>query len=309
MLEIYDAIIIGGGPAGLTAALYASRARLKTLLLEKGLPGGQASTTDLIENYPGFPQGISGPDLMLNFQEQAIRFGLDLHYQEVQQAEIEGKTKTVYTAEGQYQTRALVICSGAIPRRLGVPGEDEFIGRGVSYCATCDGALYQGRNIAVLGGGDAAVEEALFLTRFAQQVHLIHRRDKLRAARIAQERAFRHEKINFIWNTQVQAVQGRKSVENLLLLNTQNQEKQELPVDGVFVYIGVEPNSGFLAGKVELTSEGYIKTDTRLATSVPGVFAAGDVRDKDLRQVATAVGDGAIVALSVEKYLDSLEEV
>ncbi len=308
-MEIYDAIIIGGGPAGLTTALYASRARLKTLLLEKGLPGGQASTTDLIENYPGFPQGISGPDLMLNFQEQAIRFGLDLRYQEVQQAEIEGKTKIVHTEEGYYKTRTLVICSGANPRSLGVPGEAEFIGRGVSYCATCDGALYQGRTIAVLGGGDAAVEEALFLTRFAKQVHLIHRRDKLRAARIAQERAFRHEKINFIWNTQVQAVQGGKSVENLLLLNTQNQEKRELPVEGVFVYIGVEPNSSFLAGKVELTAEGYIKTDTRLATSVPGVFAAGDVRDKDLRQVATAVGDGAIAALSVERYLDSLEAV
>ena len=306
-METYDTIIIGGGPAGLTAALYAARARLKTLLLEKGMPGGQASTTDLIENYPGFPQGISGPDLMLNFQEQAIRFGLELRYQEVKQAEIEGEIKTVLTAEGQYRTRTIIVCSGANPRRLGVPGEEGFVGRGVSYCATCDGALYQGRTIAVLGGGDAAVEEALFLTRFARHVYIIHRRDKLRATRIAQERAFRHEKISFIWNTKVQEIKGEKSVQKLLLLNTENQEEQELSVEGVFVYIGVVPNSNFLEGIVQLTSEGYIHTNSRLETSMPGVFAAGDIRDKDLRQVATAVGDGAVAALSVERYLDSLE--
>jgi thioredoxin reductase (NADPH) len=271
------------------------------------MPGGQASTTDLIENYPGFPQGISGPDLMLNFQEQAIRFGLDMRYQEVKEAELEGKVKIISTSEGQYRTRTVIICSGANPRQLGVPGEESFIGRGVSYCATCDGALYQGRTIAVLGGGDAAVEEALFLTRFAKHVYIIHRRDKLRAARIAQERAFRHNKISFIFNTTVQEIIGGKSVEKVLLLNALNKEKQELPVEGLFVYIGVVPNSIFLGAKIKLTPQGYIDTNSRLETSVPGVFAAGDVRDKDLRQVATAVGDGAIAALSAERYLDSLE--
>ncbi|NLK52857.1 MAG: thioredoxin-disulfide reductase [Syntrophomonadaceae bacterium] len=302
-MEKYDVIIIGGGPAGLTSGLYTARARIKTLLLEKGTPGGQASMTELIENYPGFPQGISGLDLMLNFQEQATRFGLEMRYQEVIEIGLDQVLKQVKTEENCYQARAVIISSGAAPRKLGITGEEQFTGRGVSYCATCDGAFFQDQTVAVVGGGDAAVEEAVYLTRFAQTVYLIHRRGALRAARVVQERAFNNPKIRFLWHTAVKEIQGKQKVEKLILENLQDNQISELNVNGVFIYIGVDPNTRFLQQRITLSPEGYIETNNQLETSVPGIFAAGDVRNKELRQVSTAVGDGALAALAVERYL------
>lgn len=301
--EIYDVIIIGGGPAGLTAGLYASRARLKTLMFEKGIPGGQASTTDIIENYPGFPEGISGPDLMNKFYEQAVKFGLEMRFQEVLKLSFEDSIKTVWTGNDHFQARTVIVGSGATPRQLGVPGEDRLRGRGVSYCATCDGAFFQDKTLAVVGGGDAAVEEALYLTRYARQVYLIHRRDKLRATQVLQEKAFKHPKICFIWNTEVKEILGNEVVEGVVLQNNQENQISELSVNGVFIYIGVKPNTEYLKPEIKLTPEGYIETNDNLETSVPGIFAVGDVRNKDLRQVVTAVSDGAVAIISAEKYL------
>lgn len=301
--KAWDVIIIGGGPAGLTAGLYTSRACLRTLLLEKGAIGGQASTTDWVENYPGFVEGVSGFDLMLRFQQQAERFGLEIRQEEAVALEVEDPWKRVRTPEGVYTGRVVIIASGASPRRLGVPGEDTFYGRGVSYCATCDGAFFKDKVVAVVGGGNAAVEEAIFLTRYVSQLYLIHRRDRLRATGIAQERAFRNPKIRFCWNSTVEEIRGREHVEKICLRDVKTRQTRELAVDGVFVYVGVDPNTAFLRSVVRQNGEGYIITDGTLQTSVPGVFAAGDVRDKDFRQIATAVGDGALAALYAERYL------
>ncbi|NPV26753.1 MAG: thioredoxin-disulfide reductase [Firmicutes bacterium] len=304
-MEIYDVIIIGGGPAGLTAGLYTARAKLKTLLFERGLPGGQASTTDLIENYPGFPQGIAGPELMMNFQEQAMRFGMELKIDEVIGLEI-GEPKKVKTVGGVFQARTIIIASGAKPRPLGVRGELEFWGRGVSYCATCDGAFFKSRNVVVVGGGDAALEEGLFLTKYANRVTLVHRRDQFRAARIIQERVFNNPKIDIRWDTVVEEIKGGDKVEKVVLRHVKTNQKEDFVTDGVFVFIGVDPNSDFLKDIVTLTPEGYVITNQNLETNVPGLFAAGDVRNKILRQVSTAVGDGALAAVSAERYLASL---
>lgn len=303
--KTWDVVIIGGGPAGLTAGLYTSRACLRTLLLEKGAIGGQAATTDWVENYPGFVEGVSGFDLMLRFQQQAERFGLEIRQEEVLGLEAEDSWKQVRTAEGVYSARAVIIASGASPRRLGVPGEDTFYGRGVSYCATCDGAFFRDKTVAVVGGGNAAVEEAIFLTRYVSQLYLIHRRDRLRATGIAQERAFRNPKIKFCWNSAVEEIRGKDQVEKICIRDLKTRQVRELAVDGVFVYVGVDPNTAFLRSAVRQNNEGYIITDSMLQTSVPGVFAAGDVRDKDFRQIATAVGDGALAALYAERYLAS----
>lgn len=305
-MDAYDVIIIGGGPAGLTAGLYAARAKLKTLLIERGMPGGQASTTDVIENYPGFPQGIAGPELMMNFQEQAARFGMEMKIEEVTGLAM-GDIKRVATASGEYQARAVIIASGAKPRPLGVPGELEFWGRGVSYCATCDGAFFKDQDVVVVGGGDAAVEEGLFLTRYASQVTLVHRRDRFRAARVIQERAFNNPKINVRWDTVVDQIAGGEKVEKVVFRNVKTSQSEEYPTAGVFVFIGVDPNSAFLKDIVAMTPEGYVVTDENLATSAPGIFAAGDIRNKNLRQVATAVGDGAVAAVSAERYLANLD--
>jgi thioredoxin reductase (NADPH) len=303
--ETYDVVIIGGGPAGLTAGLYASRARLKALLLEAMMVGGQMMTTDIVENYPGFPQGISGAELTSIMEEQAKRFGLMTEMGEVVGLEVADGKKLVKTVERPYQSEAVIICTGTEYRKLGIPGEAEFTGRGVSYCATCDGAFFQDSKIVVVGGGDSALTEALFLTKFAGEITIIHRRDALRATKIYQERAFANPKINFLWDSVVEEIRGNQTVENVIVKNVKSGEVSEVRAEGVFMFIGIEPKTAFLRGVVELDESGYVVADeTNLQTSVEGIFAAGDARKKLLRQVATAVGDGATAAFAVEKYLE-----
>ncbi|OIQ59021.1 thioredoxin reductase [Moorella thermoacetica] len=303
---VYDLMIIGGGPAGLTAALYGARGGLNTILLEMGAPGGQAGQTGRIENYPGFPDGITGIDLAMKFAEQAERSGARLEMTTVRKVDFSGVNKKAITSNGEYEARAMIIASGARPRPLGVPGEDELRGRGVSYCATCDGAFFRDKKVAVVGGGDSAVEEALFLTRFASQVTIIHRRDALRATRVIQDRARDNPKISFLWNTVVNAIQGKDKVSSLQLKDVRTGALREEPFDGVFIFIGLKPNTDFLDGALTLDPDGYIVTREDLATSIPGVFAAGDVRAKNFRQVSTAVGDGAVAAMAAGRYLANL---
>lgn len=302
---LYDCIIVGGGPAGLTAGLYCARAKLNTLLLEKGTIGGQIAITDLVENYPGFPEGISGKELSLRFKEQAERFGLKVVKGEAVKLEKEGKELFLHLRNNLVlRTKAIVIASGSNPRRLGVPGESEFLNRGVSYCATCDGALFDGSPIAVIGGGDSATQEALFLTRFGSVVYLIHRRDTLRAQKHLQEKVFSNPKIKFIPDTVVEEIKGNHAVEKLILKNTKIGKFSQLAVEGVFIFIGLEPNTVFLKGTVELDENGYVITDEKMRTNLEGVFAAGDCRKGSTGQVAVAVGEGCIVAMQVEKYIE-----
>jgi len=304
-MESYDVVIIGGGPAGLTAGMYVARARLKVVLLEGAFPGGNAAITDRIDNYPGFPFGISGPDLMNRFREQAERFGLEIRVAEVTRLEVDGGTARVITTAGDYSARVVIIASGARRQELGVPGEAEFTGRGVSYCATCDGPFFENRVVAVIGGGDSAVEEAIYLTSFARKVYLIHRRDKLRANRAAREKALANPRIEFRFNRVVERFEGKDSLRNLVLLNTQSGEVERLAVEGVFVSIGMKAASDFLGGLLE-TRDGYIITDADMNTSVPGVLAAGDIRYKLTRQVATAVGDGATAGIQAVRLCEDM---
>ncbi|MGQ9508181.1 MAG: thioredoxin-disulfide reductase [Thermodesulfobacteriota bacterium] len=300
----YDVIIIGGGPAGLTAGLYTSRARLHSLLIESGILGGQIMATDLIENYPGFPNGIGGSELGHLMEEQAKRFGLETVQDEVIEIGLEGELKRVQTYEKTYFSRALIICTGTEYRKLGVPGEEEFRGKGVSYCATCDGAFFQNGKVMVVGGGDSALTEALFLTKFVKELYIVHRRDALRATKIYQERAESNPKIKFIWNSVVQAIRGDSIVRSVLIKNVKTGDTQEIEADGVFLFIGLAPRTQFLKGLVVLDENGYIVTNENCETSVKGIFAAGDCRKKLLRQISTSVGDGATAAFAVEKYLE-----
>jgi thioredoxin reductase (NADPH) len=302
--DVADVLIAGGGPAGLTAALYASRARLSTVLLESGVYGGQAAITDKIENYPGFPDGIAGGDLAAQMERQTRKFGAFLASDAAQSVVNEGGLFIVRGYGGEYRARSLIIATGAEYRKTGIKGEAEFLGRGVSFCATCDAAFFKGRGVAVVGGGDSAVKEALFLTKFASVVHVVHRRDRLRAEKVIQEEAFANPKIKFAWDTVPVEVKGEGGVSALKVRNVKTMAESEIPVEGIFVFIGTMPRSELVAGLVETDESGYIRTDERMATSLAGVFAAGDVRVKSLRQVSTAVGDGAIAAHSAEEYIE-----
>ena len=288
----------------MTAGLYTTRSRLNTLLIESALFGGQMTTTDLIENYPGFPEGITGDELSRLMEEQAKRFGLETVRQEVVEVGLEGDLKIVKTYESTYRSKALIICTGAEYRKLGVPGEKEFAGRGVSYCSTCDGAFFQDRKIVVVGGGDSALTEALYLTRFVGELIIVHRRDALRATKIYQERAMAHPKIKFLWDSVVQEIKGEQVVQSVLIRNVKSGEVKEVEVDGAFVFVGISPRTQFLKGSIEMDEAGYILTGTNCETSVKGVFAAGDCRKQLLRQITTAVGNGATAAFGVEKYLE-----
>ena len=299
-MEIYDLVIVGAGPAGITAGIYAKRARLKTAVIEKLGVGGQIVVSDSVENYPGFPE-ISGYELMQKFEEQARSFDLEIEDGEVVEITDEGEYKSVRTDDRDYKTRSVIIASGAKPSRLGVKGEEELIGKGVSFCATCDGFFFRDKDILVVGGGDSAITEALFLSKIVNKVYVVHRRSELRAAKILQERAFENPKIEFIWNSVVEEITGKDTVEGVVLRDVVTEERSGLAVSGVFMYVGLVPNTEFL--DVEKNDAGFILTDEGLATSVTGIFAAGDCRATLLRQVTTAVGDGALAAVSAERYL------
>ncbi|MBQ3834476.1 MAG: thioredoxin-disulfide reductase [Elusimicrobia bacterium] len=306
---MFDVIIIGGGPSGMTAAIYASRARLKTLLIEKAGCGGQIAITDHLENYPGFEEGINGFELAVKMEKQARTFGAEIVYGEVSSLQLTGETKKVVLANNkEYETKTVIIASGANFRKLGCPGEQEFIGKGVSYCATCDGPFFRNKEIAVVGGGDSALQEALYLTKFASKVNLIHRRNEFRAAKILQEKVLAESKINVIYDSVVEEISGNPvgSVENVKLRNVKTGEISQLAVNGVFVFVGWLPNTAFLKDSgIKLNDAGYIVTDDNMKTSLEGVFACGDVREKILRQVVTACGDGAVAAISAQHYLES----
>ena len=303
-MQQYDIIIIGAGPAGLTAALYSARSKLKTLYIEKLATGGQVATTDEIENYPGFSHGVTGPELSEEMEQQAQRFGAEKLVANVQVIEFDGLYRIVKTNKDDFITKTIIIASGAAPKLLGAHGELEFRARGVSYCATCDAAFFEGANIMVVGGGDSAVEEACYLTKFADSVTLAHRRGSLRATKIAQERALANPKLTFMWNTVIQRIEGEDVVEKVIIQNLLTGQTSEMPIDGVFIYVGMEPNTDFIQNIVKLTEQGYIPTDDYMRTNIAGIYAVGDVRDKLLRQVVTAVSDGAIAAYHAEKYIE-----
>ncbi len=300
----YDLIIIGAGPAGLTAGIYASRARMNVLLVEKAAPGGQILVTDWVENYPGFPEGISGYDLGEKILAQAKKLGLNIETSEVTALDLDGDIKTVQLEDRKVTTKTIIIASGASPSRLNV-GEEKFMGKGVSFCGTCDGPFFKEKTVVAVGGGDTAVQEAIFLTKFAQKVYLVHRRDELRATKILRERAFANDKIEFVWDSVVTSMDGFFGVENVHVKNVKTNKETIIKADGCFIWIGIQPNSAFLSDNLSLDDYGFIKTDSSMATSVPGVFAAGDIRDTPLRQIATAVGDAAIAAISAEHYVEN----
>ncbi|MFH1783813.1 MAG: thioredoxin-disulfide reductase [bacterium] len=306
-MESYDVIIIGGGPAGLTAGIYNTRGGLKTLLVEKITPGGQANWTYVVENYPGFPEGTSGPKLMQDMQKQAEHFGLKIISEEVLSVSINGDKKVVKTSSGEYEAKAVIVATGARPQKLGVPGEDAFTGKGISYCATCDGPLFRNKGVLVIGGGDAAIEEALFLTAFAEKVTIIHRRDKLRASKILEERAFANKKISFIWDSVVEEIKGEKMFSKAAIKNVKTGDTKDIPADGMFIFIGTQPDTGFIEDIVNTDETGYILTDENMQSSAKGVFACGDVRKKLLRQIVTACGEGATAAVAAEIYINSLK--
>ncbi|MEH7252693.1 thioredoxin-disulfide reductase [Neobacillus niacini] len=306
--KIYDVIIAGAGPAGMTAAVYTSRANLSTLMIERGMPGGQMANTEDVENYPGF-ESILGPDLSTKMFEHAKKFGAEYAYGDIKEIIDDGGIKTVVAGSKQYKAYSVIISAGAEYKKVGVPGEKELSGRGVSYCAVCDGAFFKQKELFVIGGGDSAVEEGVYLTRFASKVTIVHRRDELRAQKILQDRAFANEKIDFIWNHTIKSINDKDGkVGSVTLVSTQNGEEQELPADGVFIYIGMIPLSKPFVNLGITNENGYIETNEQMETKVKGIFAAGDIREKTLRQIVTATGDGSIAAQSVQHYVEELKE-
>lgn len=305
----FDVVILGGGPAGLSAAIYASRGAVSTALIDVSMMGGQPSNYLELENYPGFPI-IGGYDLMEKFEEHADKFGVQkFPMQEIEKIDLTSTPKLIVTKEGEFRAKSIIIACGAQPMKLGVPGEKEFVGRGVSYCAVCDGAFYKEKVVAVVGGGNAAVEEAMYLTKFADKVYVVHRRNELRADKIVQERAFKNEKIEFVWDSVVKEIKGDTLVHTVVLENVKTKEISNLPVNGVFPYIGMVPNVENITGQVEQDAGGFILTDETMKTSLDGVFAVGDIRKTPLRQVITAASDGAVGAVYSVKYIESLKDI
>ncbi len=313
MSNIYDIVIVGGGPAGMTAGIYSSRARLKTLLLEKMACGGQALLADRIENFPGFPDGISGADLGNWMLKQAEHFGVEIRLAEVKNIILKSAAKDTFKItidNGEViEALALIIATGARWKTLGIPGEKEFAGRGVSYCATCDGPLFKGKNVVVVGGGDTALEDSLFLTRFADKVTIVHRRDRLRATKILQERAYASKKIEFSYNSVAVEITGKGKVEGLEIKDVATGKGKVLECDGIFVFVGISPNSEIIKGLMATDEKGYIISDDNMKTSRDGIFACGDVRKKPLRQVVTATGEGATAAFSAQAYVERLKGI
>lgn len=303
MRETLDVVIIGAGPAGLAAAVYTGRARLNTLILEKGMPGGQILLTDFVENYPGFPEGVVPFELMENFRKHAEKFGAKIETDEVKKIQKQGELWQVFGVKGEYPARAVIIATGSVYRKLGVPGETKLTGRGVSYCATCDGAFFKDKEIAVVGGGDNALTEALFLTKFCRTVKVIHRRDQLRAVKILQERIFANDKIEVLWDSVLEEISGEDRFESITIKNVKDNKTSKLKLDGLFISIGMDSNSEFVKGLVDLDERGEIKVSQNMSTSQPGIFAAGDVTDACPEQMATAVGTGVGAALAVDEYL------
>ncbi len=306
--NLRDLIIIGAGPAGLTAAIYAGRAGLDTMILTGSLIGGQAATTDMIENYPGFPDGVSGDDLTNLMLKQAEHFGARIVTAQVTEVDLLTRPLRVKTDSDQYEAKSVIIATGASPHKLGVPGEDEFIGRGVSFCATCDGFFYQDRKVIVVGGGNSAIEEALFLTKFASRVYVVHRRDRLRADHILQKRLAGNDKIEMVLDSVVTEILGEAQVSGVRLNNLKTEQMTTLTADGVFVYIGNVANTQLFVGQIELDNQGYVITDARQRTRINGVFAAGDVQERVLQQVVTACGSGAKATMEAERFIAELED-
>jgi thioredoxin reductase (NADPH) len=305
LLEEYDTVILGAGPSGLTAGIYASRDNMKTLILEKNFPGGQVALTEMVENYPGFPEGIMGGDLSMRMYEHAKAFGVQVKNALPQKFTFDGNYKYIHTDKENIviKTKTIIMAAGAKPKHMEVEGESRFLGRGISFCATCDGAFFKGKDVAVIGGGDSAVEEGVYLTKFANKVYIVHRRDKLRAVKMLQDRAFKNDKIEFVYNCVVEKVNGENKVESLTLYDRVKKEHRDLKVDGVFVYIGWTADTEIFRGLLEMDSTGFIKSDELMRTNIPGVFVAGDVRQKELRQIVTSVSDGAVAAKSAEKFI------
>ena len=301
---LYDVIVIGGGPGGYTAALYAARANLSVAILEKLSPGGQMGTTDVIDNYPGFPQGVNGFELAMQMKEGAERFGAQTQLAEVTQVELAGQVKTVHTSGGDYQARTVVLATGAHPRELGLPGERELRGRGVSYCATCDGMFYRGKTVVVVGGGNTAVSDVLYLSRLCEKVYLVHRRDTLRASKVDLDPLQKAENVEFVWDSEVKQLLRDQAVTGVRVRNKKTGEERDIPCGGVFVAVGYLPNTELYRGQVELDEAGYVLADETTQTNLPGVFAVGDLRKKPLRQVVTAASDGAVAAHFIEEYLN-----
>jgi len=299
----YDVVIIGSGPAGYTAGIYTSRANLNTLIISGTLPGGQLMTTSEVENYPGFPNGIFGPELMMNMRQQAERFGTVIVDDEVLKVDFKKRPFTITTHAEAYTAEATLVCTGASPRKLGIPAEQQFGGRGVSYCATCDGPFFKGENIVVVGGGDTAMEEATFLTKFGKSVRVVHRRDSLRASKILQQKALENPKIEFLWNNVVEDIKGNNKISTVLIKDITSGKERTINAGGLFVAIGHEPNTAIFNGELELNDKGYIVLKQNTRTSVEGVFAAGDVHDHRYRQAVTAAGFGCMAAMDVEKWL------
>lgn len=305
MNKLYDVIIIGGGPAGLTAGLYTSRNKLSTLLIEKGIIGGNINEAEKVDNYPGFPKGISGLELTSLMHEQALLYGTEVINDDVTNIKIADKVKTVTTSQGEFSTKALIIAGGSERQKLNVPGEKEYTGKGVSYCATCDAPFFRDKTVAIVGGGNAALYEALHIAKFASKVYIIHRRDQLRATPVVQDKVFAEPKIEFIWNTVVTEVQGETFVHKLKLADVSTGKESFLEIDGVFVAIGLVPNTSYLKDIVDMDEKGSVIVNGKMETTVPGIYAAGDIRANSIRQVIAAAGDGAVAAVTAANYIEN----